>query len=101
MKQFQKIAIGLLGFTNPEMFIPDRSAGTPSAKKAPTEQGPQPRASAPLKTREGRAARVLRALNFAFAALVIGSRSVPLADNSQLLRDLAGRAARLYGCATK
>jgi hypothetical protein len=39
----------------------------------------------------------LRDLKFTLAALAIGSRTVPLADNRQLVRDLAARAACLYG----
>jgi hypothetical protein len=39
----------------------------------------------------------VRALKFTLAALAIGSRTVPLADNRQLVRDLAARAACLYG----
>jgi hypothetical protein len=41
--------------------------------------------------------RFLRGLKFALAALEIGSRTVPLADNRQLIRDLSARAAALYG----
>jgi hypothetical protein len=38
----------------------------------------------------------LRELKFALAALEIGSRTVPLADNRQLIRDLSARAAEIY-----
>jgi hypothetical protein len=37
-----------------------------------------------------------RELKFTLAALEIGSRAVGLADNRQLVRDLAARAASLY-----
>jgi hypothetical protein len=40
------------------------------------------------------APRAVDALSLAFAALVAGSRSVPLGDNGALLRELAARAAR-------
>ena len=40
--------------------------------------------------------RLLRDVKFALAALEIGSRTVPLADNRQLIRDLSARAAALY-----
>jgi hypothetical protein len=40
--------------------------------------------------------RFLRELKFVLAALEIGSRTVPLADNRQLIRDLSARAAELY-----
>jgi len=41
--------------------------------------------------------RVMRDLRFMLAALAIGSRTVALADNSQLRRDLGARAGALYG----
>jgi hypothetical protein len=40
------------------------------------------------------APRAVDALSLAFAALVAGSRSVPLGDNGALLRELAARARR-------
>jgi hypothetical protein len=40
--------------------------------------------------------RFLRELRFALAALEIGSRTVSLADNRELIRDLSARAAALY-----
>jgi len=81
MKEFQKIAIGLLGRSNPEMFI---AGGAPHSGGKPFFGG-------------GRGARALRALKFLLAALAIGSRTVPLADNSELLRDLTAHARLLYG----
>lgn len=85
MKEFQKIALGLLGRSNPEMFIPTRQDGAMP-----------PVAREPILGR-GRVARLLRGLKFMFAALAIGSRTVPLADNSELLRDLTAHARLLYG----
>jgi hypothetical protein len=41
--------------------------------------------------------RFFRELKFALAALEIGSRTVPLADNRELVRDLSARAAALFG----
>jgi hypothetical protein len=41
--------------------------------------------------------RLVRALQFALAALGAGSRTVALADNSQVVRDLSARAKYLYG----
>jgi hypothetical protein len=41
-------------------------------------------------------ARVIRAFRFMVAALAIGSRTVPLADNSQLRRELSACARLLY-----
>lgn len=84
MKEFQKIAIGLLGRSNPEMFIPARRDGAvPPAAKNPIVDG-------------GQGAGVLRAFKFVFAAYAIGSRTVSLADNSELLRDLSAQARLLY-----
>jgi hypothetical protein len=49
MTRFQKIAVGLLGFTNPEMFIPIFKAtqassanGKPAARTAPPADNSQP-----------------------------------------------------------
>jgi hypothetical protein len=86
MKQFQKIAIGLLGLTNPEMFIPRPQ---PSATST-TQVGPAYRRTSRVRRspREGRIARALRTLKFMVTVLGIGSRMVPLGDNSRLLRDL-------------
>jgi hypothetical protein len=97
MKEFQKIAIGLLGLTHPEMFIPLRKQGAGAAGTPESGCRVQAPAGEPLKYREGRVARILRAMKFTFTALAIGSRTVPLADNSQLLRDLSAHAACLYG----
>jgi hypothetical protein len=43
------------------------------------------------------ARNLLRDFKFTLAALAIGSQTVALADNRQLVRDLAARAATLYG----
>jgi hypothetical protein len=49
-----------------------------------------------VAARPRRSWRFLREVRFALAALEIGSRTVPLADNRQLIRDLSARAAALY-----
>jgi hypothetical protein len=95
MKQFQKIAIGLLGLTNPEMFIPRPKPGATSTTNIEPAAGR--RSTGWLSLQEGRAARALRALKFLVTALAIGSRTVPLADNSQLRHDLRASARLLYG----
>ena len=41
--------------------------------------------------------KVLRDIRFAFAALAAGSRTVSMADNSDVIADLAARAACIYG----
>jgi hypothetical protein len=78
MTEFQKLANGLLGLTHPEIFV-RRSA--PRANSTPSG---------------GRVARAIRASQLVWAALVAGSRTVALADNSQALRDLRARARVLY-----
>ena|ERR1700683_3270164 len=92
MTQFQKIAIGLLGLTHPEMFIPRPRAGEKSAAKIASDHD----STEPVRPGEGQVARLIRAFRFMLAALAIGSRTVALADNSQLRRDLSARARLLY-----
>jgi hypothetical protein len=78
MSEFQKIVIGLLGTTHPEIaWIKQR------AEKAQ----PQP---------ASRAKAMLGVLKFAFAALVVGSRTIPMGDNSHLVGELCAHAARLH-----
>jgi hypothetical protein len=98
MKQFQKIAIGLLGLTNPEMFIPRPKPDATATTKLEAAWGPRSTGSPGwLSLWEGRAARAVGALKFLATALAIGSRSVPLADNSQLRHDLRASARLFYG----
>jgi hypothetical protein len=84
MTEFQKIAIGLLGLTHPEMFI---------ARPAPARIN---RATDSPARGLGRGARIMRAVKFTLAALAIGSRTVPLGDNSELLHELSARASALH-----
>jgi hypothetical protein len=70
MKQFQKIAIGLLGLTNPELFIPRSKPD--AARKAQSLFAPASRPGRDPPA--GRAVRVLRTLKFLLTALAIGSR---------------------------
>jgi hypothetical protein len=93
MTEFQKIAIGLLGLTHPEMFIPWRTAG----RKLTAEITYDHDSTEPVRRGDGAVARTIRALRFMLAALAIGSRTLGLADNSQLGRDLSARARLLYG----
>jgi hypothetical protein len=85
MSEFQKLAIGLLGLTHPEMVIARAKAAQKSA------------ATIEVADDDGPFVRAMRAARFLLAALAIGSRTVPLADNSQLNRDLGARAAAIYG----
>jgi hypothetical protein len=95
MSNFQKIAIGLLGLTHPEMFIPKSWTSQKSTPRI--EFSCDHRSTESVRPRGGEVARVLRAFRLMLSALAIGSRTVPLADNSQLSRDLGARARRLYG----
>jgi hypothetical protein len=88
MKQLQKIAVGLLGFTHPEMFLPRRSANESAGI-------PIGREIADRWLQRG--AQFVRASKFLWSALAIGSRTVPLADNSELVGELTARATGLYG----
>jgi hypothetical protein len=89
MSEIQKIAIGLLGMSHPEIYRfrrssadPDTAVGT-SAAKSPGGSKPTP------------VAKALRGLKFAFAALLAGSRSIPLGDNGRVTRELGEYGAHL------
>jgi hypothetical protein len=100
MSEFQKIAIGLLHLTSPEAFAATIRSSEKSAAAtpgAPTPAG-EPQTSTERSAVSTRpVAGLVRALKFALAALAAGSRTVPLGDNRQLVRDLARRASCLYG----
>jgi hypothetical protein len=92
--KYQEIMIGLLGLKHPEILIrarPVRETG----KKDELPAGLGAMSSPPISV--GWGLRALQGLRFVLAALVVGSRTVALADNSQLSRDLADRAAVIYG----
>jgi hypothetical protein len=67
MSRFQKIAIGLLGFTNPEMFIPMSRPTQASSAKVEFCSGQSATESFRLR---GAGARVMGALRFIVAAVV-------------------------------
>jgi len=95
MKQFQKIAIGLLGLTHPELFVPRSNPHTASTTniEPPSGRGSPDRRS----ERQGRFARAMRTFRFMLSALAIGARTVPLADNSELRNELRNSARLIYG----
>ncbi|MDP9089774.1 MAG: hypothetical protein M3O26_13665 [Pseudomonadota bacterium] len=78
MTEFQKIATGLLGLTHPEIYTSVRNRSDKQPPPGPVHAG-----------------TMLSAFKFAFAALVAGSRIVPLGDNSTLTRELGAYGARL------
>ncbi len=93
MSEFQKIAIGLLSMSHPEIqrfrssdFEPATRTVEPPVLR-PT-QIPTP----------GPAASALRGLKFALAALFAGARAIPLGDNGRLTRELGEYGAHLKGC---
>jgi hypothetical protein len=93
MTEYQSIAIGLLGLTHPEIYL----SGRIQAVK-PTQQAPslEPVSNARQPNHDGKhASAAVRAIKFAFAALVAGSRAVPLGDNGQLTRELGAYGERL------
>lgn len=88
MSEFQKIVVGLLGMTHPEIYRSRKSSVAEAATDVP--EGPS------LKPTP--AAVALRGIKFAFAALVVGSRAIPLGDNGRLTRELGEYGAHLKGC---
>jgi hypothetical protein len=110
MTEYQKIAIGLLGLTHPEIFLSARNTtqgpGQPASSTRPAlqQQTALERQAAlerrpilkwrPIFGAMG-ASALVRAMKFAFAALLTGSRAVPLGDNGQLTKELVAYGARL------
>jgi hypothetical protein len=92
MSEFQKIAIGLLGMSHPEIYV----FRPGSAQPAPTLEAPVSRLTPGPKPTP--AARALRGVKFAFAALFAGSRSIPLGDNGRVTRELGKYGAHLKDC---
>jgi hypothetical protein len=93
MSEFQKIAIGLLGMSHPEIYL----SRTASAEPAPsTVEVPVSRLTP--SSNPTPAATALRGLKFAWAALLAGSRSIPLGDNGRVTRELVEYGTHLKGC---
>jgi hypothetical protein len=88
MSEFQKVAIGLLGMSHPEIYRVRSSLAAEAPKSAP--QGPA--------LKPAPSGKAVSALKFAFAALVTGSRAIPLGDNGRLIRELGEYGAHLKGC---
>jgi hypothetical protein len=91
MNEFQKIAIGLLSLSHPEIY---RSRML-SAEPALLEPSDSKRKDG---SRPTPAATALRGVKFAFAALLAGARSIPLGDNGRITRELGEYGAHLKGC---
>lgn len=84
MSELQKIILGLLGTTHPE--IERERAAARNKDAAPARRRSQ---------RESGLRALGRALKFGFAALVAGSRIIPLGDNGCVTRELGIYGARL------
>jgi hypothetical protein len=91
--EFQKIAVGLLGMSHPEIY---------RSRIASTEPARQTGGSPALKPTRGSKPRgattALRDLKFALAALLAGARSIPLGDNGRITRELGEYGVHLRGC---
>ena len=97
MTEYQKILIGLLGLTHPEALASSRIQGAASTSAPECASGRSPGEGSPLGRLKRPLLHMVRAIKFTLAALTVGSRTITMADNSELLRDLARHAERLYG----
>ena len=93
MGEFQKIAVGLLSLSHPEIFRSRNASDEP----APSSGGPRNEKRAPA-SKPARGTSALRGLKFAAAALLAGARSIPLGDNGRVTRELGEYGAHLKGC---
>ena len=98
MTEYQNIAIGLLGLTHPEIYLLGRIQADKPAQPASSTLEPEPTHARQPNPSGTHAGAVVRAVKFAFAALVAGSRAVPLGDNSQLTRELGAYGEHLRRC---
>lgn len=88
MSEFQKILIGVLGMTHPE--VQQLRLRLEDQNDAGTCESPSGHDSQP-----GVLKRAARAAKLAFAAMLAGSRAIPLGDNGCLTRELGAYGARL------
>jgi hypothetical protein len=84
MSEYQKIAVGLLGMSHPEIHRYRNLSEPETVAVGP--HAPTPAGAA------------LRGLKFALAALLAGARSIPLGDNGRVTRELGEYGAHLKGC---
>jgi len=95
MTEHQSIAIGLLGLTHPEIYLSVRNGEDKPARAAASTIEREPRQAREPAPGGTHSSAAVRAVKFAFAALVAGSRAVPLGDNGQLTRELGAYGERL------
>jgi hypothetical protein len=91
MTEYQKIAGGLLELTHPEIVVRQHRMQAKQAVAARVELEDSPKAPWRFVTRARAAAG---AVKFALAALLAGSRTVPMGDNGCLVHDLSAFGAR-------
>ena len=91
MSEFQKIAIGLLGMSHPEIHRLRTSDLDPVTQTVE----PTPGSKATPGSKPTVASKALRGLKFAIAALLAGARSIPLGDNGRVTRELGEYGAHL------
>jgi hypothetical protein len=94
MTEYQKIATGLLGLTHPEIYWSIRNRAVEPTQPASSLEPASTNARQPNPDGKHASAAV-RAIKFAFAALVAGSRTVPLGDNGQIIRELGAYGEHL------
>jgi hypothetical protein len=95
MTEYQNIAIGLLGLTHPEIYWSIRKQADKPAQPASSALQPVPTPARQPSSSGKHSSAAVRAIKFAFAALVAGSRAVPFGDNGQLIRELRAYGERL------
>jgi hypothetical protein len=101
MTEYQKIAIGLLGLSHPEIYLLSQRAEQEQAEESADEPAPEARPAVKISgtgRRTKRGSALVRTIKFAFAALLAGSRSVPLGDNRRLTKELGEYGAHLRRC---
>lgn len=88
MSEYQKIAVGLLGMSHPEIYLSRNASAQPAPSTVPALKGTHGSKPTPAVT-------ALRAVKFALAALLAGARSIPLGDNGHITRELGKYGAHL------
>jgi hypothetical protein len=96
MTEYQKIATGLLGLTHPEIYFSARNQVGEPAQSASSTLESKPTLSREPNSSGTPPSSAMRAVKFAFAALVAGSRAIPFGDNGQLTRELAAYGERMH-----
>jgi hypothetical protein len=91
MSEYQKIAVGLLSMSHPEIYLSRNTSAQPTPSTVPASKRTHGSQPTPAVT-------ALRAVKFALAALLAGARSIPLGDNGRITRELGKYGSHLKGC---